>query len=82
MITRQRSVLLVGNFLSSHFETQGISETLSIKLENVQWRVFTTSSKRVRFYRIADMIYTTIRHNHKYDLVVIDVFSGYAFFMG
>ena len=80
MSNDNRSVLIVGNFLSSRHGTQGICEALAQKLSTRSWTVTTTSSKNNRFFRLSDMLSTVWRNRSAYPVAQIDVFSGPSFF--
>jgi len=75
-----RSVLIIGNFLSGAENSRGVCEGLAERLAGNGWRVLTASHKRPRLLRLADMILTTLRHRQQYSVAQIDVFSGPAFF--
>jgi len=75
----KRSVLLVGNFLSSSLGTHGVCEDLAARLKASEWPVFTTSSIPGRIGRLLDMVTTVWRKRDVYAVALIDVYSGPAF---
>lgn len=72
-------VLVVGNFLNDSLGTCGVCEELAVQLDRAGWRVSTTSRRRRRLFRVVDMVATTWRLRHTYDVAQVDVFSGPAF---
>lgn len=74
-----RSVLIIGNFLSAASGSRGVCEDLAERLERGGWQVVSASKKRPRLLRLADMVLTSIRHQHEYSVAQLDVFSGPAF---
>ena len=58
---------------------RGYSEELADRLENRGRRVTRTSSELTRARRLYDMVATTLRRRHDYEVAVIDVFSGPSF---
>jgi glycosyltransferase involved in cell wall biosynthesis len=79
MMQAQKSVLLVGNFLSAFTGNRFVCEELAARLEATGWRVLTTSDKLGRFQRIGDMVSTIWRKRHSYAVSQVDVFSGPSF---
>ena len=75
-----RSVLIIGNFLSASGGSRGVCEELAGRLPALGWRVLTASNRRPRLLRLADMIRTIVRYRHDYAVAQVDVFSGPAFF--
>lgn len=73
------SVLLVANFVSVHGLNRGYTEELADRLERRGHRVTRTSSELGRARRLLDMLATTFRRRHDYQVAVIDVFSGPSF---
>src|SRR5260370_25831079 len=76
---RKKPILMVGNFLSSSVMTRGVCEELAARLSAAGWPVLTTSNKRHRVTRLADMIDTVWRRRRDYEVAHVDVFSGPAF---
>ena len=73
------SILLVGNFLSSSVGTRGVCEDLAVRLEALGWSVLTTSCRRSRLPRLADMLSTAWFERRRYAVAQVDVYSGPAF---
>ena len=57
------SLLMVGNFLSNELGTRSVCEDLADALASNGWNVFRTSTKKNRWLRFANMIFTTIDTN-------------------
>lgn len=76
----EKSVLLIGNFLSTSLGTKGHSEELARRLAQGGWQVITASEKPNRLARLADMVATVWRERSRYRVAHIEVFSGAAFF--
>ena len=74
-----KSVLMVGNFLSSRGGHRHYCEDLADRLEARAWSVRRTSNHSGRVARLADMLATSWSHRHEYTVAIIDVFSGPAF---
>ena len=80
---RQRTtpaVLFVSSYLSSAPLERYVSGDLAGRLSSTGWSVAVTSTKINRFARLLDMLVTVRRRAASYDLAVVDVFSGPAFF--
>lgn len=76
----QKTVLIVGNFLSAAGYTRGVCEDLAERLQAAGWSVITTSNKPNRLTRLIDMVTTAWRRRNEYEVAQVDVFSGPAFF--
>jgi len=74
-----KSILIVGNFLSASLGTRSVCEDFAERLIEAGWNVITTSSKMRRMERVLDMFGTVWSSRHQYRLASIDVFSGLAF---
>lgn len=72
-------VLIIGSFLSSQIGVKGTSEILADLFVELGWSVLTTSRQPSRILRILDMLYTSWRRRNEYSVVLLDVFSGWAF---
>lgn len=72
-------LLIVGNHLSSSTMTRTVSEDLAIRLAKTGSTVRCTSSQPRALLRLGDMLWTTMRARNRYQLALIDVFSGRAF---
>jgi glycosyltransferase involved in cell wall biosynthesis len=79
-MTTGKSVLLIGNFLSAENVSRQVCEELEVRLKARGWRVVSASRKRNRMWRLIDFAWTAWSRRREYDLAVVDVFSGAAFF--
>jgi glycosyltransferase involved in cell wall biosynthesis len=77
--TPEKSVLLIGNFLSASLGTQGHSEELARRLAQAGWQVVMASTKKNRLARLGDMVATVWRRKSQYRVAHVEVFSGAAF---
>src|SRR5437773_692073 len=75
----KRSVLVIGNFLSSSTGTRGVCEELAARLSASNWTVLTTSDCQHRVFRLLHMISTVWRKRREYSVAQVDVYSGLAF---
>ena len=73
------SVLIVGNFLTREGGTTQVCEELSQKLRRAGHAVTTTSARKRRISRLAEMLYTTWKYKSSYDVAQVAVFSGASF---
>ena len=73
------SVLIVGNFLTREGGTTQVCEELSQKLRRAGHAVTTTSSRKRRISRLAEMLYTSWKYRSYYDVAQVAVFSGASF---
>ena len=73
------SILYIGNKLSQYGYSPSGVETLSEKLGEFL-PVRSISNKKSKIFRIADMIWSMIRNINTYEIVLIDTFSGRAFY--
>ncbi|HWR50083.1 MAG TPA: glycosyltransferase family 4 protein [Bryobacteraceae bacterium] len=78
-MTQQRSVLLIGTFLSAFGGRRGVSEDLAEELRRRGWKVITASARPGRPGRILDMLATTWRYRGQYACASVEVYSGPAF---
>lgn len=76
---KKPSLLIVGNFLSKWTGTCQYSERLAERLSCLGYSVAYTSDKRSKPFRLLDMILTVLKKRRRYDVAVVDVFSGNAF---
>ncbi len=74
-----RSVLLVGNFLSGQIGNHCVCEDLAKNLEAAGLGVITTSKYMARLPRVFDMVSTILRRRRDYSVANVDVYSGAAF---
>lgn len=72
-------VLFVGNFLSASGAPRGVCEELSLRLADRGWPVATTSSRRARLWRLADMLHTIWSRRGEFRVAHVDLYSGHAF---
>jgi glycosyltransferase involved in cell wall biosynthesis len=75
-----KSVLIVGNFLSSSIGTRSVCEDFAERLRASGWNVITASTKKSRFARLTDMLSTIWSKKDEYEIAQVDVYSGNAFF--
>jgi len=73
------SVLMVGSLLSATVGNRALCEELSARLGERGWSILTTSTRKARLPRLADMLATAWRHRRDYEVAQVDVFSGPAF---
>lgn len=73
------SVLILGNLLSSTSGTRGVGEDLAYRLSRIKWEVVSASSRNMRVARLLDMLLTTFRCRHRFDIAYVEVYSGPAF---
>ena len=73
------SLLIIGSHLSASIGTRALGEELAARLAARGWTVFTTSTRRARLPRLADMLATCWRLRACYSIAQVDVFSGPAF---
>jgi glycosyltransferase involved in cell wall biosynthesis len=76
---RRRGVLVVGVFTSAWRPYRGVCEDLASQLSASDMSVVTTSGKRGRVSRVADMLTTAWRRRRQYEIAQVDVYSGRAF---
>ncbi|WP_130734332.1 glycosyltransferase family 4 protein [Flavobacterium sp. J27] len=72
-------LLYIGNKLSKHGVNKTTVETLGKSLEEEGYTVFSASDKKKFFFRLLDMILTTVTLTKKVDYVLIDTYSTKAF---
>ena len=81
-----KTILYIGNKLSAHGKTPTGVETLGLKLGEFNYRVITTSSKKNKWFRLIDMLFSIIRNRSSVNVVLIDTYSTqnfyYAFLCG
>lgn len=76
---REKSVLIIGNFLSHRTGAQSVCEDLASHLEDNGWRVHGASTKQGRAAKLLDMLATVWRLRREYGVAQVDVYSGPAF---
>ncbi len=73
------SLLMISSgFVASRHSYRGTCQELAARLSESGYEVI-TSSKTGRAVRLFDMLYTIWRCRHRYEIALIDVFSGWAF---
>ena len=75
----QKSILLIGNHLSTEHSNKNVWHYMAEKLSARGWRVITTSSQQNQALRLIDMLHTIYAQRREYALAQIDVFSGKPF---
>lgn len=75
----QRTILVIGNFLSRAGRTPGVCEELASALRENGWEVHTASPAINRALRLLDMVTIIYRTRRKVRVAQIDLFSGSAF---
>jgi len=76
---KPKRVLLVGNHLSRAGQNISIGENLSKYIEKIGWATILVSTKKNRYTRLLDMLWTIISRRNDYAMAQIDVFSGLSF---
>src|SRR6476660_5707131 len=74
-------VLFVGSFMPSAALERYPSADLATRLSASGWTTHLTARREGRFARLADMLWTIYRKRADFDLALVDVFSGKAFFL-
>jgi glycosyltransferase involved in cell wall biosynthesis len=75
-------LLLVSNFLPSSIGTRAVSEDLAARLGSCGWSITLTSRRTEKLARLLDMLRTVWKERTRYDVALVDVYSGPAFFWG
>ena len=75
----EKSVLIVGAFLSATTGKHAVCEALAEHLAAHGWLVFTASAQRNRIARLVDMVRTAWTKRKRYQVAQVDVYSGLAF---
>ncbi len=73
------SIFIAGNFFYTTSGTVSIGEELTARLRGRGVEVFTASSKRNRFFRMVDFLWTSLYHRKTYIVALVEVYSGLAF---
>lgn len=71
-------LMISSGFVASRRSYRGMCQELADRLDESGYRVI-TSSRTGRAIRPFDMLYTVWRYRHRYEVVLVDVFSGWAF---
>ncbi len=77
--SKQLRVLLAGTFLSGHVGTRAPIEDLAERLKARGYDCICTSSIRWGLLRGADVLSTAVQNRNRFDVAVVDVYSGRAF---
>ncbi len=72
-------VLVVGAFPGDAPLERYPSGDLALRLAKKGWRVIATSRERGRIGRLREMVWGAVRERGRYEVAVVDVFSGRAF---
>ena len=80
MTDKDIPILFIGNHLSRTGRNVGVSEILAMQLSLLGWKSIITSLISNKFFRFLDMLSTIIFKRNKYNLSIIEVFSGCAFY--
>lgn len=76
-----KRILYIGNFLSKNQTYDAASDVLIKTLIDSGFIIVKTSKIRNKFLRIVDILHSVILNRKETDLVIIDVFSTYNFYM-
>lgn len=74
-----RNVIYIDNFLTGHGHTPTTGPGLVKQFMKLGYNVFTSSSKNNKLLRLADMVFTIIKHR-KHAVVLIATYSEAAFY--
>lgn len=72
-------LLFVGSYLPSALGSRGVAEDLADRLIASGWQVALTSRHPSPSRRVAEMLATAWRARRRYDVALVDVYSGRAF---
>ena len=75
-----KTVLYVGNNLSTPNNNPSSIQQLGHLLAGEDIRVYLTSSKRNRLWRMLDMLWRVVRLHGRVDVVLIDTYSTLNFY--
>ena len=75
------TVLFVGSFMPGSALERYPSADLAGRLSALGWRTLLTTRRESRLARLTDTLWTVFRKQAEFDLAVVDVFSGKAFFL-
>jgi len=74
-----KTILLVGNHLSTSGQNLSVGEELASRLDQIGYQTILVSRKPNKFARLLDMLWTIVNQRRFYDIAEVDVFSGPAF---
>lgn len=77
---KKTKLIYIGNILSSHGRTPSTIETLGPCLENEGFKVVYAGKSFNKLKRLLEMITLTLKNYKDSDYVLIDTYSGYAFY--
>ncbi len=72
-------VLCIGNYLANEAATPQAMQSLAPRLREIGHEVTMTSALASKPLRLADMLHSVLSRRDRYDLALIDTFSGQAF---
>ncbi len=75
-----KTILYIGNKLSTHGKTPTGVEILGAKLGETGFQVITSSAMKNKWFRMADMLFTIAQNRSKADAVLIDTYSTQNFY--
>ncbi|MCL6219157.1 glycosyltransferase family 4 protein [Zunongwangia pacifica] len=75
----KKSILYIGNKLASLNRTPTAADIMPSLLEHEDFKVYSFSSKKNKFFRLIDMLFRTFVLASKVDWVIIDVYSTQNF---
>lgn len=78
-MNQDKTILLIGTFLSKQGGRRGVSEDWRDQLQARGWQVIAASDHLGRLARLADMLATTWWHRKRYGGANVEVYSGPAF---
>ena len=77
--SERQGLFIAGNFLSAKTGTRGMCEDLAIQLRKKGFLIFTASDKLNKIVRMADLLWTAWRNRKRYQLAIVEIYSGLAF---
>lgn len=80
MLDSKPGLLMLGNYHLGKGKYGAPSSEIGERLKQRGYRVFRSSFRRWRLPNFVDKLYSTVRFRHKYDIALVDVYSGLAFF--
>jgi glycosyltransferase involved in cell wall biosynthesis len=78
LLENTKSILFVGNHFSFPRNYKGAGEVIATHLTKYGWSVLLTSKKVNKLIRLFDMLWTILQKRNKYQIAIVDVFSGLA----
>jgi glycosyltransferase involved in cell wall biosynthesis len=76
----KKSILYIGNKLSAKGATASTIDTLGILLQEEGYIVYSASSVKNKFFRLLDMLLSTLKYSRKVSVVIIDTYSTQNFY--